>query len=274
MVARTARLHPLGLVLVVRRHSHLLGQLTWRETLARYRGSWLGVLWALLDPLLLFLLYLFVFSVVFELRWESESHHRVAYGLNLFAGLTIYNLFSETLNGAPGLILAHRNYVRKAIFPLETLPIARFLSNSIQSSLSLGILLVGAFVVRGRLPWTLVLLPLVLVPLALLTLGLAFFVASLGVFVRDTANLVRLVVTALLFLSPVFYPLSRLPASWRPFLQLNPLSHLIEGFRRLTLEAALPEWRPLAVVWALSTVIVLAGFAWFMKSKKAFADVL
>lgn len=255
-------------------YRYLVGQLAWRETVARYRGTLLGLVWSILEPLLLFGFYLFVFAVVFEVRWGPLEESRTSYALNLFTGLVLYNLFAETVATAPGLILAHRSYVKRAIFPLEVLPLARLLSNLIHGGIGLLILLGASFAILGAVPWTVLLLPLVLLPLVLLTLGVSYFVASLGVFLRDVGSIVRLAVLGLLFLSPIFYPLSRLPPSWRRVLELNPLAPLIQDLRRICLRGELPEWGALAVVWMLSLVVAALGFAWFMRSKRAFADVL
>lgn len=256
-------------------HRQLVRQLAWREVQARYRGSLLGVFWSLLNPLLMLSLYTFLFSVVFQARWNVQAEEgKLDFALSLFAGLIVFNLFSETINAAPGLVLSNANYVKRVVFPLEALPLARFLSGLVQAGFSLAILVIAQFVYRGQLPWTLVLLPVVVVPVAVLTLGLAYFLASLGVFVRDIGNLVGLATTALMFLSPVMYPLSRLPAEIQPVLALNPLAPIVDNFRRVTIECQMPDWSSWAAVTAFGCLLCWAGFTWFVRSKNAFADVL
>jgi lipopolysaccharide transport system permease protein len=260
---------------LARQHRQLLVQLSWREVQSRYRGSWLGVAWSLINPLLLLVLYTFVFSVVFQARWSEQADEtKLDFALNLFAGLIAYNLFAETIAAAPSLILGNASYVKRVVFPLEALPLARFLSGLVQAGFSLAILLAALVVFRGEIPWTLPLLPIVLLPAALVTLGLAYFLASLGVFVRDIGNLVGLAVTALLFLSPVMYPLSKLPAEMQAVLALNPLSPIVDNFRRVVLECRLPDWGSWAAVTAFGLLLFWAGLTWFVKSKNAFADVL
>lgn len=256
-------------------HRQLLLRLAWREVQARYRGSWLGVLWSLLNPLLMLALYTFLFTVVFQARWGiSTDEGKLDYALSLFAGLIIFNLFAETISSASGLMLANSNYVKRVVFPLEVLPLARFLSGLVQAGFSLAILIVFELIYHGQLPWTLVLLPLVVLPAALVTLGLAYFLASLGVFVRDIGNLVGMATTVLMFLSPVMYPQDRLPAEVQPVLQFNPLAPIVTNFRRVTIEGQLPDWGSWAVVTLVGLMLMWLGLTWFTKSKNAFADVL
>jgi lipopolysaccharide transport system permease protein len=267
--------NPLAVYGHLRRYRYLLWQVTQREVAARYRGSWLGPLWALLTPLLMLGVYTFVFAVVLEVRWgPAESANRVDFALALFAGLTAFQLFAETIGTAPGIILANRNYVKRVVFPLEILPLARFLANLVQAGVGFLVLLIGLLLLRGGPPWTFVLLPLVLVPLCLLSIGCAWFLSSLGVFIRDIGQLVGLITTALLFMSAIFYPLSRLSPQLQSVLCLNPLVPIIEDVRRVTLRGALPNWSVWCVVTLAGAMVAAAGLGWFMKSKNAFADVL
>jgi len=257
------------------RHRYLLRQLVRREVEARYRGSFLGLLWSLITPLIMLAIYTFVFSVVLQARWgASPSSSRVDFALALFAGLTAFGLFAETISTAPSLILSNRNYVTRVVFPLEILPLARFLSNLVQAGFSLIVFLLAVLVLKGGIPWTLAFLPVVLIPLSLLSLGGAFFLASLGVFVRDINQVIGLATTALLFLSAVFYPLSSLQPPLQSIFVLNPLVSIIEDVRRVTLDGLMPDWALWCPVTLFSALFFMAGLAWFMKSKPAFADVL
>ncbi|MBN2475434.1 MAG: ABC transporter permease [Pirellulales bacterium] len=267
--------NPLAVARHYRRYRYLLWQLTRREVEARYRGSFLGLLWSLLTPLIMLAVYTFVFTVVLQVRWGTAvGENRADFALALFAGLTAFGLFSETIGTAPELILANRNYVTRVVFPLEILPVARFLANLVQAAFSTAILVLALLVLRGGVPWTFALLPVALLPLALLSLGGAFFLSSLGVFIRDIQQVIGLVTTALLFLSAVFYPLSSLDPSLRPIFMLNPLVPMIEDVRRVTLDGLPPDWALWGPMTLLSAVLATAGLAWFMKSKHAFADVL
>jgi lipopolysaccharide transport system permease protein len=258
-----------------RQYRYLLLRLAWREVELRYRGSFLGVFWSLLTPLVMLAVYTFVFSVVFQARWgTSGSQSRVDFALAVFAGLTAFNLFADTVRSAPSLVLSNSNYVKRVVFPLEILPVARLLSNLVQAGLGFAVLLAAVLLLKGGLPWTLVFLPLVIVPLSLLSLGCAFFLSSLGVFVRDIGQVVGLVVTMLLFLSAIFYPLSRLPGPYQSVLCFNPLVPMIEDVRRVTLFGLMPDWPTWSAVTLVGGLTTLAGLTWFMKSKNAFADVL
>ena len=267
--------NPMEIVRHFARHRHLLLQLTWRHIQLRYHGSWLGPIWSLLSPLLMLCVYTFIFSVVFQTRLEDSANaSRLDFALALFCSLSTFGVFSETIGAAPFLVLGNPNYVKRVVFPLEVLTVARLLAKLVQAGFSYAILLLALVCVRGSLPWTIALLPIVLLPLSLLTLGCTFFLASLGVFIRDIGQVVSLAITMIMFLSAVFYPLASLPPRWRPILVLNPLVPLIEDARRTMLDGLLPNWPLWIAVTVFSVLLSIAGLVWFMNSKSAFADVM
>ncbi|MBI3469647.1 MAG: ABC transporter permease [Planctomycetes bacterium] len=257
-----------------RRRRELLWRMTLREVQARYRGSWLGPVWSLLTPLLLLGVYGFVFSVVFRARWGSDPQSSQAdYILTIFGNITVFNLFAETVSAAPGLVVAHANYVKRIIFPLEILPVVRFLACAVNTGLSLAVFITATACMHG-LSWTALLLPLTLLPLVFWTLGVALLLSALGVFVRDIGNVIGLLITMLLFLSPVFFPASNLPAAWQPLLHLNPLAGILGNFHRVMLEGLPPDWATLALTTSLGLAASVAGLCFFLRAKPAFADVI
>jgi lipopolysaccharide transport system permease protein len=253
----------------------LIYQFTKRDVQQRYRGSYLGVVWSFATPLALLLVYTFVFSVVFQARWDaSVTGSHAEFALALFAGLIAFNIFSETIMAAPGLIVSNPNYVKKVVFPLEILAVSKIGSAVVNSGFSLAILLIGTAVITFSLPWTLILLPLMYVPLLLLCLGLSWFLASLGVFIRDIGPLLAVILQMLFFLTPIFYPISALPPRFQIVLMLNPLTFIVNHFRRVILWGQLPDWGEYALITLATLVVCLLGYIWFMKSKKTFADVI
>jgi lipopolysaccharide transport system permease protein len=267
--------NPVTMVQNLWTHRELIVQFTRREVLQRYKGSYLGLLWSFATPLALLLVYTFVFSVIFKVRWEGAvTDSQAEFALALFAGLIAFNIFSESILAAPGLIVGSPNYVKKVVFPLEILPVSKLGSAIINSLFSLMILLAGAVIIRGSLPWTLILLPIVYLPLILLCLGLGWFLASLGVFIRDISHLLGVVVQMLFFMTPIFYPLSAIPERFRFFLYLNPLTFIVNHFRRVILWGQWPDWGEFVAITASMAVVCLLGYIWFMKSKKTFADVV
>ncbi len=256
-------------------HRELIGQFSKRQVLQRYRGSYLGLLWSFATPLALLLVYTFVFSVIFKARWQgmvSDNHGEFA--LALFAGLIAFNIFSETVIAAPSLITGNANYVKKVVFPLEILPVSILGSALFHSLFSLTILLIGSLIIRGQVPWTLVFLPLMYLPLIFLTLGLGWFFASLGVFIRDIGHLLGVVVQMLFFLTPIFYPLEAIPFPFRYMIYANPLTFIVNHFRRVALFGQAPDWGEFLIMTGLMLGVCLLGYIWFMKSKKTFADVV
>lgn len=257
------------------RNRQLILQMTKRDVIGRYKGSVIGVMWSFFNPLFLLVIYTFVFSVVFNARWgvglpESKSQ----FAILLFVGMIVHGLFAETLNRAPGLILSNVSYVKKIVFPLEILPVVAIGAALFHALVSVLVLVVAFALINGYLQWTIVFLPLVLLPLMVLTLGAAWGLASLGVFLRDVAQPIGLVMTVLLFASPVFYPITALPEYIRPWLMLNPLTFVIEQVRAVLIFGQIPNWAGLAIYSLASVVIGWIGYAWFQKTRKGFANVL
>ena len=257
------------------RHRHLVAQLVRRDVVGRYRGSFLGVFWSLFNPLLSLAVYTFAFGVVFRTRWiGSEAGGLLEFAVMLFAGLIVFAVFSECVTRAPGVVLVNPNFVKKIVFPLEVLPVMLLGSALFHATASFAVLVVGVAITYGSIPWTFLLFPLVLVPVALLSLGLAWILASLGVFVRDIAQAISILTSALLFLSPIFYPLSALPPSVRPWIALNPIAFPIEQARDVLVLGNLPDWAVLAAHSAGGLLIAMVGYWWFRRTKRAFADVM
>lgn len=221
--------------------------------------------------------YTFVFSVVFKVRLDQGAgiyDDKFAFALLLFAGLILFNLFSECVSRAPGLILANVNYVKKIIFPLEILPWVALGSALFHAGISFLVLLIFLLIIDHPIHWTLVYLPLIVFPFLLLIMGISWLLASIGVFVRDVGQFIGLILTVLLFMSPIFYPASALPESVRDYLFLNPLTFIIEQTRGVILHGQSPDWLGLAVYYLIALSAAWIGLMWFEKTRKGFADVL
>ena len=173
------------------RNRHLIWQLTRRDIAARYRGSIIGLAWSFINPLLMLTVYTFVFSVVFKARWGTDANEsRADFAIVLFVGMIVFGLFAETVNRAPGQIISNVNYVKKVVFPLEILSLVSLGSVLFHSMVSLAVLLVAQFIINRAIPWTAVLFPLVLLPLIFTSLGVAWFLAALGVYIRDIGQII------------------------------------------------------------------------------------
>jgi lipopolysaccharide transport system permease protein len=268
-------LNPVLLARNLWRHRDLIRQFTRREVEGRYRGSYLGIVWSFVTPLIMLLIYTFVFGIVLQARWpQARTTNLNEFAVVLFAGLSAFNIFGETVSRAPGLIIGVPNYVKKVVFPLEVLPISVLGAALFHALINLVILLAAHLLIGGALHPTLLLLPVMALPLLLLGLGLAWFLASLGVFIRDISYSVSLIVQILFFLTPIFYPIESIPEAYRPLIALNPLTAIIENIRRVTLWGQPPDWF-LFLFWLIATsMMTILGYAWFMKTKKAFADVI
>jgi lipopolysaccharide transport system permease protein len=252
----------------------LVWEMTKRDVIGRYRGSAMGILWSFLNPILMLTVYTFVFNVVFRARWGTEDTSKVEFAIILFVGLIIHALFAECVNRAPGLVLGNVNYVKKVVFPLEILPWVSMGSALFHLLISVLVLLAAFALTHFYLNWTAVFLPLLLLPLVLLTMGVTWFVASVGVFLRDVGQTTGIVTMVMLFLSPVFFPVSALPAGYQVLLHVNPLTFMIEQARDVLVWGRLPDWQGLAVYFLASLLVAWLGLVWFQKTRRGFADVL
>lgn len=253
----------------------LIAQMTRREVVGRYRGSILGLTWSFFNPVFMLTVYTFVFSVVFKSRWGvGGDESKTQFAVVLFVGMIVHGLFAEVLNRAPSLILSNVNYVKKVVFPIEILPIVAMGAALFHSLISLSVLLAAFILFNGYLHWTVVFTPLVLLPLVILTLGFAWMLASLGVFLRDVGQTVGIITTVMMFLSPVFYPITALPENLRPWVMANPLAFIIEQTREVLVWGHLPNWIGLGTYTLAAAVVTWAGYFWFQKTRKGFADVL
>jgi len=266
---------PIAMFTSLWHNRRLIWQMTRREIAARYRGSVIGLAWSFINPLLMLTVYTFVFSVVFKARWGTDQNEsRTDFAIILFTGLIVFSLFAEIINRSPMQIVSNANYVKKVVFPLEILSWVSLGSVLFHSLVSLAILLTAQLIINLSLPWTVVLFPLVLLPLIFISLGAAWFLAALGVYIRDIGQITAVFTTVLMFTSAVFYPISALPEAYQTWLQLNPLVLIIAESRKVLIFGSLPDWSRLGVSLLIGLMIAFAGFWWFQKTRKGFADVL
>lgn len=257
-------------------HRELIVQMSKREVVGRYKGSIMGLTWSFFNPVFMLVVYTFVFSVIFKSRWGGigGDDSKTQFAMVLFVGMIVNGLFAELLNRAPGLILSNVNYVKKVVFPLEILPVIAMGATLFHSFISLVVLLVAFTLFNGYLHWTVIFIPLVLLPLVILTLGISWMLASLGVFLRDVGQTIGIITTVIMFLAPVFYPVTAVPEKFRPFIMANPLTFIIEQSREVLIWGHMPDWTGLGIYTFVATIVAWLGYAWFQKTRKGFADVL
>lgn len=255
------------------RRFDLILSLTKRELAARYRGSVLGMLWTLLTPIVMIAIFTIIFSGIFKAKF-GDSSSQWDYALYLFCGLLPWNAFQESVQLSSSTIVGHANLVKRVVFPLETLPISLSLAAVVNQMFGTLVLLVAVGILRHEVHATTIFLPIVLIPQLIATLGFAWFVASVGVFIRDIVQGIGLVLMAWMYLTPIIYPESLVPAAYRRPINLNPLTALVRNYRRVLLEGAYPDWTGLAYFAAFAAAAFLLGYWWFARSRKNFPDVL
>jgi len=266
--------HPLALVRSVLDNWDLIWQMSKREVIGRYRGSFVGLLWSFVNPLFMLAVFTFVFSVVFRVRWGVAVESKSEFAVVLFAGLIVHSFFSECITRAPWLILSNVNYVKKVVFPLEVLACATVVGALFHTAVSAFVLVVFYSLLTMTVHATALLFPVVILPFVLMTLGATWFLASLSVYLRDVAQLTGIISTALLFLSPILYPISAVPEQYRHFVYLSPLTFVINQGRDVLLWGKMPDWWGLGLYYLVSAFVAWLGFFWFQKTRRGFADVL
>ncbi|OHV87266.1 sugar ABC transporter permease [Mesorhizobium sp. ORS 3428] len=237
------------------------------------------MLWSFLNPLFMLAIYTFVFGVVMKSRWtvpdqQSAVHSTGEFAVILFCGLIVFQFFAEVVSLAPGLVVANANYVKKIVFPIQILPVVSTGAALFHAVVNLAVLLFFTYVVFGGIPMTVGLAPVVFVPLVVLVLGIAWILASIGVYFRDINQIVAPLVTATLFLSPVFFQRTSLPSWLQPWLSLNPLAVPVESFRNVVVFDVQPDWTSLAYYSVAAIAVALLGYQFFQKTRRGFADVL
>jgi lipopolysaccharide transport system permease protein len=257
------------------RNRSLIAVLAKREVVGRYKGSVLGLAWSFFNPLLMLVIYTFVFSVVFKSRWGvNPDETKTQFATVLFVGMIVHGLFADVINRAPGLIISNVNFVKKVVFPLDILPSVSIGAALFHSLVSLGVLMAAFLLFNSYLNCTAIFIPFVLLPLIILTLGVAWMLASLGVFLRDLGQTTGIITMMMLFFSPIFYPVAALPVELRPWIMANPLTFIIEQAREVLIWGHMPDWAGLGIYSLAAIAIAWAGYIWFQKTRKGFADVL
>lgn len=265
--------HPAQMFLMLRRHHHLILQLIKRDILSKYRGSFAGLLWLVLAPLLMLGLYTLVFSVFMRVHWPGVTNN-LMYSLLIYVGLIILNFFTECISRSTTMIVINESFVKKVVFPVEIYPWVIVGAALFHAMVNTLILTVFCFLLLGEVNSTILLLPVLFLPLVLFTLGVSWFLCSAGVYIRDIAHAMTFILQVVMYLSPVFYSVSMLPEMFQKILLLNPLAFIIEQARSLVIFGKLPQWQHLGIFFIVSMCIAYLGFWGFQKTKDGFADVL
>jgi lipopolysaccharide transport system permease protein len=263
----------LGYLLPWRQYG-VIRQFAAREVHARYRQSLLGTAWAVITPLLMLVVYTFVFRRIFGVRWGTSVESDLSFGVRLYAGLAIFNFFAECASRAPRLVLDQPHLVKKVRFPLEVLPWASAAAAAVHLLIASALLVVLALWDMGRLPFTVIALPLVWLPLVPLAVGTGWWLSALGTYIRDIGQLIALALSLLMFLSPIFFPVEAVPEMVRGWLFLNPLAPVMTQTRQVLLEGVWPAWHVLAINLAACVAIAATGAAFFRSVRSGFADVV
>jgi lipopolysaccharide transport system permease protein len=260
-------------VLAIWSNRSLIRVMVRRDVLGRYRGSFGGSLWTIINPLLLMLTYFYVFGVILDSRFPGDPS-RTGWALYFLAGMLPWLAFSEAVGRSPGVIVEHRSFVKKVVFAVETLPVNLVVSGLITGLIGAVLFCAVLLVVRHRIPLSVLWLPALLVPQILFTTGLSWFLAALGVFVRDLGQILGFVLTIWFFATPICYAEQATPTALAPLIRKNPIYILARGYRDIFLHSHAPPFSSLWKFWLLSAIVFVLGYAWFYKLRKSFADLI
>jgi len=255
-------------------HRELIRAVVRRELAVRFRGTILGWVWAIFGPLVMLSAYTVIFSHAVGVPASAKGGGFGSYALSIFAGLIVFNLFSELAYRSPGLLHEHAGVIKKSIFPSETLAWTATIRAAVYAAISLAVLLVFELALTFRLPATSLLLPLVAVPFFLFLLGTSWFLMALGSFTRDVAHLMISIVPVFMFATPIFYSIDDVPPNLRFYLHLNPIGNYVEMIRDLLLFDRFPGLFLYGGTVAASVLIFLFAYRFFMQYKAVFVDVI
>jgi homopolymeric O-antigen transport system permease protein len=264
-------LNPLRIFADIWRNRYLLGQLVKRDVLLRYRGAMFGVLWIFLTPLIMLAIFAFVFSHIFQARWPQQDAG-IPFWLILYSGLIVFNVFAEAVSRSPSSVRGYPSFVKKIIFPVNILPLVPLGAGLVHGLFNFLILL-AVLGWTGNLHGQILMFPLLLIPVLLLASGFSWFLAAWGVFIKDMTQIVPPFVQMLMFLSPVFYPVSAVPEVLRPLYLHNPLGAVIESARAVAMGTAIP-WSHWLAALGIGLLAAILGYASFQHSREEFADAL
>jgi len=255
-------------------NSSLIWGMAKRDVIGRYNGSIFGVMWSLFNPLLMLLVYTFAFGFIFKSRWPGLGEGSYTYALVLFPALLVFNFFSECVNRAPSLIVSNPSYVKKVVFPLEILSVIATLSALFHFIIGFFVWCVACFFIQGSIHSSIIFVPILILPLYLFTLGITWILASLGVFLRDIQQLIGVVTSALIFVSPVFYTINSVPEYFRTVVQINPLTYFVDSIREVMIYGNSLNFDSWSLALLFSTIVACLGIWWFQLTRRGFSDVV
>jgi lipopolysaccharide transport system permease protein len=255
-------------------HHDLILRLATREFTQRFRGSMLGVVWAVLMPLFTAAVYTFVFSTVFKARWPGAAEGPFDFALIFLTGLTVHTIFAESVARAPMLVVGNASYVKKVVFPLEILPVVAVLTALVNACIGIAIVLIGNLLLNGKIYLTILTLPLVIAPYLIFVISLVLFFAAAGVYLRDLTQVVSLLITVTMFLTPIFFPIEAVPEAFRRVIWLNPLTFVVQQARDVTIFGRWPDFVGLSIYTAAAFASLACAFWVFQRLRNGFADVL
>lgn len=244
-----------------------------RDLAARYKGSTFGMLWSIINPIIMLVLYTFVFSTILKVR-VGVQEGTGSFAIYLFCGMLPWNAFAEPLGRSTGIVFEHTNLIKRMVFPVEILPLYIVISSVVYQLIGFTILFLVLLASGHRFSMLIAFLPALLLLQMAFTVGLAWIVAGATVFFRDIAQIIGMITTLWLFLTPIFYTASLVPEGWRPLLGLNPMYALVESYRSIILKGQLPDPHSLIYLFITAALVFVVGHRIFIRMQPAFADVI
>lgn len=258
----------------IKRNRNLLFHLTRRDITSKFKGSYAGLIWSFLNPLFLLVVYTFVFSVIMKAKWGLKDEGNLDFAIVLFAGLIVFNMYAEATNRAANIINDNKNYVKKVVFPLNILPIIIVNSSFFNGLISYLILFIALLLFKNTLNYQCALVLVLIVPIYLMTLGLTYFISAISVFVRDVGQVISIFNMAFMFLSPIFFPMERMPEKFQFIASMNPIAYIVTQVRDTLIFSKGFNWHGYCLATLTSFIIFFIGFWIFTSLKKDFADVI
>lgn len=255
-------------------HRELFLRILSRDLQSAFRGSLLGLAWIVVIPLVLVTIYSFVFGVVLNAGWQITPRSRLEIPLIYFTGVIVFLFFMEIVTRSPNCIRDNKTYVTKIIFPVDILSWVLAGTSLVKFTVNVCLLIALLAFATGSVPSGVLMLPLLMVPFVLMAVGLSWMLAAVGAFIRDLSHALAAIMPIIMFVSPVFYPVDRVPEPFRTAYYLNPLTYMLESVRGLLFFGTPVHLGGYLAFWLASVVTFVLGYALFRRLRPGFADVV
>lgn len=244
-----------------------------RDLQARYVGSTMGLFWSIINPIIMLLIYLYVFSFIFKVKF-GQSGSLSDFALYLFCGMLPWLAFQETIFRSTNSIVENASLIKKFMFPSKILTVYLSISSLVNELIGMVVLIIAIILITHEISYFILFLPVIIIFQLTFTMGLGWIFACINVFFRDTAHLIGVIMMVWMFLTPIFYPESMIPQKFHLIIKINPMAYLVRAYRDILLNDKFPHISDILIFMAISIIVFFGGYYLFSKTQHQFSDVV